>query len=150
QGLEDFVARSGQLSQTFRDFVTPAWEATLKEYLEAQTAITTFCEGKAAEFFGEHDLIVTPTLAVPPFDKALPLGPDRGTGRRIARQPGWTCTWPFNLTGEPALSLPWGWTEGNLPIGLQLVGRRGQDGLVLRVAAALEKIVSPTYRAPAL
>jgi Asp-tRNA(Asn)/Glu-tRNA(Gln) amidotransferase A subunit family amidase len=147
--LADFVSVADQMSPTYRDFVTPAWEVTLKEYLLAQAAVTDFCEKTAPALFAGYDLIATPTLAVPPFDKDLPLGPEAVSGRKIDARMGWAFTWPFNLTGEPAVSLPCGWTEKeNLPIGLQLVGRRGQDGLVLRAAAAVERLVSPTYRRP--
>jgi aspartyl-tRNA(Asn)/glutamyl-tRNA(Gln) amidotransferase subunit A len=54
------------------------------------------------------------------------------------RHLGWFFTWPFNLTGQPAISIRCGWTKDGLPLGLQIVGRRGADGLVLRVAAAIE------------
>ena len=47
---------------------------------------------------------------------------------------------PFNLTGHPALSLPCGWTEERLPIGLQLVGRWHDDAFLLDVAARLEAV----------
>jgi aspartyl-tRNA(Asn)/glutamyl-tRNA(Gln) amidotransferase subunit A len=52
---------------------------------------------------------------------------------------GWSAfTYPFNLTGQPAIALPCGRTAGGLPIGLQLVGRRFEDALLLRAAAAVE------------
>jgi aspartyl-tRNA(Asn)/glutamyl-tRNA(Gln) amidotransferase subunit A len=47
-------------------------------------------------------------------------------------------TFPFNLTGQPAASVPAGFTPDGLPVGLQIVGRRLEDGLVLRASAAYE------------
>jgi aspartyl-tRNA(Asn)/glutamyl-tRNA(Gln) amidotransferase subunit A len=48
-------------------------------------------------------------------------------------------TYPFNLTQQPAVSVPVGLSSKGLPIGLQIVGRRGDDALVLRAARALEQ-----------
>src|SRR5262249_39471809 len=149
-GLADFVRNAEQLSPTFREFVTPAWEVTLKEYIEAQVAVTDFCEKKAAKFFEGYDLIATPTLAVAPLDTDLDPGPDEVNGKKIDPHLGWGYTWPFNLTGEPAVSIPCGWTKEGLPLGLQLVGRRGADGLVLRVAAAIEAQAPWSDRRPLL
>ena len=83
-------------------------------------------------------LMATPTLAVPPFSTKLPLGPEQVRGENVDPQVGWTFTWPFNVTGQPAVSIPCGLTKDGLPLGLQLVGRRGADALILRVAAAIE------------
>jgi len=47
-------------------------------------------------------------------------------------------TYPFNLTGQPAATVPAGFTADGLPVGLQIVGQRLQDAVVLRAAAALE------------
>ena len=47
-------------------------------------------------------------------------------------------TFAFNLTGQPAISVPVGWTDDGLPIGLQIVGRQRADAMVLRAAAAVE------------
>ena len=47
---------------------------------------------------------------------------------------------PWDLTGSPAVSVPFGWSADNLPIGLQLVGRHFDEATVLRVAAALEEL----------
>ena len=49
-------------------------------------------------------------------------------------------TYPFNLTGNPAITLPCGWTAKGLPVGLQFVGRRLEDAVVLRAAAAFEAL----------
>jgi aspartyl-tRNA(Asn)/glutamyl-tRNA(Gln) amidotransferase subunit A len=52
---------------------------------------------------------------------------------------GWLLTYPFNLTGQPAISVPCGFSAEGLPIGLQIVGRRHADAIVLRAAAAYEE-----------
>jgi aspartyl-tRNA(Asn)/glutamyl-tRNA(Gln) amidotransferase subunit A len=136
------------LSDTFAAFVEPGLKLALADYLMAQSRVTTFLEQSAPEYWQDCDILATPTLAVPPFDAALPLGPDRVLGEAIDPQLGWAFTWPFNLTGQPAVSIPCGWTEDGLPLGLQLVGRRGADGLILRVAAAIEALAPWSVRRP--
>jgi aspartyl-tRNA(Asn)/glutamyl-tRNA(Gln) amidotransferase subunit A len=88
-------------------------------------------------FFARHDLLLTPTLAVPPFPVGEE-GPREVAGRAVGRF-GWTpFTYPFNLTGQPALTVPAGWTAAGLPVGLQLVGRRFDEATILRAGAAFE------------
>ena len=84
-------------------------------------------------FHRDYDLLVTPTLAVPAFDvgREFPEGCKRWTD--------WTpFTFPFNLTGQPAASIPCGFTKGGLPVGLHLVGPKYADARVLRAARAFE------------
>ena len=84
-----------------------------------------------------YDLLLTPTLAVPPFpvQSAGPRDHRRPHGRRAA----WLAfTFPFNMTGQPAASIPAGFTRDGLPVGLQIVGRHLDDPLVLRASAAFE------------
>jgi aspartyl-tRNA(Asn)/glutamyl-tRNA(Gln) amidotransferase subunit A len=85
--------------------------------------------------FARYDLLLTPTIACPPFAVGLDHPP------AIAGTPvglyGWMpFTYPFNLTGQPAASVPCGFTKDGLPIGLQIVGRRHADTTVLTAAAA--------------
>ncbi|MCX5906691.1 MAG: amidase family protein, partial [Deltaproteobacteria bacterium] len=89
-------------------------------------------------FFEKYDFLVTPTLPCPAFAVGLE-NPKEIAGRPIDRY-GWLpFTYPFNLTGQPAASVPCGFTKSGLPIGLQIVGRRYDDGTVLRASAAFEK-----------
>jgi aspartyl-tRNA(Asn)/glutamyl-tRNA(Gln) amidotransferase subunit A len=84
-------------------------------------------------FHRDYDLLVTPTLAVPAFGvgREYPEGNKRWTD--------WTpFTYPFNLTGQPAASIPCGFTKAGLPVGLHIVGPRYADALVLRAARAFE------------
>jgi aspartyl-tRNA(Asn)/glutamyl-tRNA(Gln) amidotransferase subunit A len=86
-------------------------------------------------FHREYDLLVTPTLAVPAFDVGLEH-PGAASGKRWT---DWTpFTYPFNLTQQPAASIPCGLTKAGLPVGLQIVGPRYADALVLRAARAFE------------
>jgi aspartyl-tRNA(Asn)/glutamyl-tRNA(Gln) amidotransferase subunit A len=83
-------------------------------------------------FHRDYDLLVTPTLAVAAFDVGQET-PVKG------RWTDWTpFTYPFNLTGQPAASIPCGFTRAGLPVGLQIVGPRFADALVLRAARAFE------------
>ncbi|MDR6289881.1 aspartyl-tRNA(Asn)/glutamyl-tRNA(Gln) amidotransferase subunit A [Inquilinus ginsengisoli] len=86
-------------------------------------------------FHQDWDLLLMPTLPIPAFaaGQDLPLAPD---GSYWA---DWTpFTYPFNLTQQPAASVPCGLTSAGLPIGLQIIGPMFQDGLVLRAARAFE------------
>jgi aspartyl-tRNA(Asn)/glutamyl-tRNA(Gln) amidotransferase subunit A len=84
-------------------------------------------------FHRDYDLLVTPTLAVPAFDAGVEFPP--GKKRWI----DWTpFSFPFNLTQQPAASIPCGLTRDGLPVGLHIVGPRYNDALVLRAARAFE------------
>jgi aspartyl-tRNA(Asn)/glutamyl-tRNA(Gln) amidotransferase subunit A len=88
--------------------------------------------------FDAADLLATPTVPVPAFEAGLdsPVRDGRATSYL-----GWTgFTYPFNLSGHPAATMPCGFTSEGLPVGLQLVGRMGDDALVLRAAAAFEAL----------
>jgi aspartyl-tRNA(Asn)/glutamyl-tRNA(Gln) amidotransferase subunit A len=88
--------------------------------------------------FERYDLLLTPTIACPPFPVGLDH-PSEVAGRAVEPY-GWIpFTYPFNLTGQPAASVPCGFTRTGLPIGLQVVGRRHADAAVLRASAAFER-----------
>ena len=96
------------------------------------------------QFMQGYDLIVTPTVAVPAFE-AKPAGHEVMNAETML---GWTpFTYPFNLTQQPAITVPCGLTKDGLPIGLQLVGPMFSDALVLRAARAFEErhpVLRPT------
>jgi len=90
-------------------------------------------------FFEKYDLLLTPTIACPPF----PVGLDNPTeiaGRPVGAYAWIPFTYPFNCTGQPAASVPAGFTASGLPVGLQIVGRRFADAAVLRASAAFERL----------
>jgi len=97
-------------------------------------------------FHEKYDLLVTPTVPLGAFDVGHEVPPGSG----LTRWAEWTpFTYPFNLTQQPAVTVPCGLTPAGLPIGLQLVGARHADALVLRVAAAYAA-AAPFGRAPML
>jgi aspartyl-tRNA(Asn)/glutamyl-tRNA(Gln) amidotransferase subunit A len=89
-------------------------------------------------FFERYDLLVTPTIACLPF-ACTADAPSEIAGRPIGRYDWIPFTYPFNLTGQPAVSVPAGFSRDGLPVGLQIVGRRFDDLGVLRAAAAFER-----------
>ncbi|MEO5697571.1 MAG: amidase [Burkholderiaceae bacterium] len=87
------------------------------------------------QFMQRYDLLVTPSVAVPAFD-AKPAGHSPMTPEAML---GWTpFSYPFNLTQQPACTIPCGLTAAGLPIGIQFVGPMFDDAIVLRAARAYE------------
>jgi aspartyl-tRNA(Asn)/glutamyl-tRNA(Gln) amidotransferase subunit A len=90
-----------------------------------------------ARFHREFDVLLTPTLPIPAFETGhlAPQGTD---------QTNWThwtpFSFPFNLTQQPAASIPCGFTSAGLPVGMQIVAAKYQEDLVLRVARAFEEL----------
>lgn len=110
---------------------------------------------RLAAFFEPWDLLLTPTLALPParLGEMTTLSGDVDTyGRTLARYTPFTG--PFNATGQPAISLPLHWNAAGLPIGVQFVAGFGHDAVLLQLAAELEQSVrwfdrvAPTSLAP--
>jgi aspartyl-tRNA(Asn)/glutamyl-tRNA(Gln) amidotransferase subunit A len=96
------------------------------------------------QFMQRFDLLLTPTVAVPAFE-ARPAGHAPMTSASML---GWTpFSYPFNLTQQPAITVPCGLTTDGLPIGLQLVGPMFGDAVVLRAARAYE-LEHPVPRPP--
>uniref|UniRef100_A0AAU2A587 Amidase n=1 Tax=Streptomyces sp. NBC_00093 TaxID=2975649 RepID=A0AAU2A587_9ACTN len=87
-------------------------------------------------FHESYDLLVTPTLPITAFE----AGVEVPVGSGLRRWTGWTpFTYPFNMTQQPAASLPVGVDGDGLPVGIQIVAARHRDDLVLRAAHALEE-----------
>jgi aspartyl-tRNA(Asn)/glutamyl-tRNA(Gln) amidotransferase subunit A len=88
-------------------------------------------------FLARFDLLITPTVAVPPFEVGRP-GLHEVNGQPSSPLGWMPFCFPFNLTGQPAASVPVGFTGAGLPVGLQIVGRRHGDHTVLAASAAFE------------
>lgn len=95
------------------------------------------------------DVLLTPTLAEPPWPIG-PLGPDGGPAMEVMSR--WTQTSPFcipfNMSGQPAVSLPLHWNEDGLPVGVQAVAAYGREDLLFRLASQLEQAMPWKHRRP--
>ncbi len=100
----------------------------------------------ARAFFAHLDLLVGPVMPVPPY------ATDRDVPEGFADEDWSWCpyTYPWNMTGQPAASVPIGFTRDGLPVGVQIVGRIGGEADVLRAAAAIECRRPLHRRRPAL
>ena len=106
------------------------------DLIAAQSARARYGEAWDAFMGSGFDLVLTPTLPTIAFTAGLDQ-PGSVAGRPTEYL-SWTAfTYPFNVSGQPAATVPCGSVDG-LPVGLQIIGRRGADALVLRAAAAFE------------
>jgi len=129
----------GQQALTDPDFRDQAWLGSRFSALDIQRLhLRRGTLGSSMrQFMTRFDLLATPALAIPAF-KARPAGQVAMTPEAML---GWTpFSYPFNLTQQPACSIPCGLTKAGLPIGLQLVGPMFGDALVLRAARAFEGV----------
>ena len=122
---------------------------SVTQYLETEDWIAAFTRQLASWWSDGFDLLLTPTLPEPPprlgyfaADAADPTI----TGLRATAFATWTC--PFNMSGQPAISLPLHWTPDGLPVGVQLVAAYGREDLLLRVASSLEQAAPWASRRP--
>jgi aspartyl-tRNA(Asn)/glutamyl-tRNA(Gln) amidotransferase subunit A len=133
---DELPAREGDLDPSLVRFLRRGGAVTTRDYLSAMARATAYWQ-EVHTFLARFDLLLTPTTAVAPF--ALGAGvPREIAGQEVSRLGWMPFTYPFNLTGQPAISVPAGWTEDGLPVGLQIVGRRHADRTVLAAAAAFE------------
>jgi aspartyl-tRNA(Asn)/glutamyl-tRNA(Gln) amidotransferase subunit A len=94
---------------------------------------------KMWRFMRGYDLLLTPTLAVPPFETDI-QGPGVIDGREVTDTYWLSFTFPINMTGQPSATVPAGFTQSGLPVGMQIVGRHLDDATVLRASAAFEGV----------
>ena len=100
-------------------------------------------------FFSRYDLLLTPVLPTPPYEPGV-AGPREIAGEKVPPLLPFCFTIPFNLTGQPAASVPAGFTEDGLPVGLQIVGRACDEPTVLRASACFEEARPWAHRWPEL
>jgi aspartyl-tRNA(Asn)/glutamyl-tRNA(Gln) amidotransferase subunit A len=145
----------------FRDRLDPHLVETVEKGLQHGAvalqdagAARTIMFRALQQLFARHDVIVSPVLTAPPppLDERLPDGPVLVNGQPTGTIRGglYPYTFPFNLTGHPALALPCGRTRTGLPIGLQVAGRWYEDHRLLGVAALLEAALQDVWRAAAI
>jgi amidase len=120
-------------------------------HLAALEFVHAFGRRLAAWWDGGFDLLLTPTQAQPPPRiGALRSTPGEPLRAFFLAAPYGVYTLPFNLSGQPAISVPSHWTSEGLPVGSQLVAAFGREDLLLQVAARLEEAVGWLDRRPPL
>jgi aspartyl-tRNA(Asn)/glutamyl-tRNA(Gln) amidotransferase subunit A len=135
--LAPFLGRRDEIEPGLARMIETTLAQPPTAYVQAWFDRLTWWQHPRA-LFATYDLLLTPTVACPPFA----IGLDNATevaGKPVDRYAWTPFTWPFNLTGQPAATVPAGFTRDGLPIGLQIVGRRYDDATVLRAAAAFER-----------
>jgi len=135
KSVEQFPKESwSELDPGLREVCEQGRRMTAMEYLEA-TAVRMRLGVLMGRFHEAYDVLVTPSLPIPAFTAGLEV-PE---GSSSPRWTSWTpFTYPFNLTQQPAASVPCGLTAEGLPVGLHIVGTRHADALVLRVCKAYQ------------
>jgi amidase/aspartyl-tRNA(Asn)/glutamyl-tRNA(Gln) amidotransferase subunit A len=149
-GLEGFKAQGFDLLASDPADLPPDWVQGIEEgrnYSFADVAaaqvVRTEVFDAIENVYDNYDLIITPTVgivAIPNATEGLTIGPDEVNGVKVHTGVGWTLTYPFNMTGHPAMSVPAGMTPEGLPVGMQIIGRRFRDAEVVNAGRALEQI----------
>jgi aspartyl-tRNA(Asn)/glutamyl-tRNA(Gln) amidotransferase subunit A len=140
-GFADLIARSGEIMDAGLVRLKEFAEAySLRDYLDALTARRAFNSAMAA-WLERFDALVMPTMPLVAFDadREVPEG-----GEADAKLPWitWTpYTYPFNITGQPAITLPVDLARGRLPVGVQIVSGWARDDFLLALAARAERVL---------
>ncbi len=134
----DLLAPKVELSTEIVDAIEAGRDTSALDYKRADIVRTDVLD-TIEEIFDSYDLLATPTIALAPFENDV-AGPSVVDGEPIDPFNGWFLTFPYNLTGHPAASIPAGFTNGDLPIGMQLAGRRFDDATVLAASETFERL----------
>lgn len=151
-----FAYQLAQLSEAQRKLIKASvlWDGSVGEQASAldiaraETQRAIICKN-VARFLQTYEFLVLPVTQVAPFPVELEY-PTEINGKSMNSYLEWMeIVYAFTLTGLPAISVPCGFTEAGLPVGLQIVGRRGDDLGVLQLAHAFEQAAGvPRPRVP--
>lgn len=136
--LAPYLDRRDEIDAGLRAIVEDALRNPPTRYPQAWLDRLAWAE-HPRRLFEKYDLLLTPTIACPPFAIGLD-NPTHIAGTAVSAYAWIPFTFPFNLTGHPASSVPCGFTRDGLPVGLQIVGRRFDDLTVLRASASFERL----------
>ena len=140
-------AKKALLDPGFARQVELSARIAVEDHLKALKARAAFCR-TVAESFCDFDLLLLPMVPIEPF-AANADGPPDMDGAPPVPWARWTpFSHPFNVTGQPAASVPCGWTRSGLPVGLQVVGARFDELRVMQFCAAWERVFDGRDRRP--
>ena len=135
KGMRELVIKYGdQMQPHLVGFLNTPF--TAEDLTDAVMGRKAVCN-KMWRFMRKYDLFLMPTISIAAFDLGI-QGPETIDGTEVGPFDWLPFTFPINMTGQPAASVPAGFTSEGLPVGLQIVGRHLDDPLVLRASAAFE------------
>jgi aspartyl-tRNA(Asn)/glutamyl-tRNA(Gln) amidotransferase subunit A len=145
RAMREMIAKHGrQMSSHLVDLMSREWTA---EDLTSANIARKAVVNKMWRLMSRYDLLLTPTASVAAFPIHM-QGPDKIAGRYVRPESFLAFTFPCNFTGQPAASVPAGFTRNGLPVGLQIIGRHLDDAMVLRASAAFESVQPWAHRWP--
>jgi len=144
-----FVAMYGEQYQNdpeFRRWVNPLVTGNIEQGLKLSVEEIAWAHrqrseiwNRVKEFFDKYDLLLTPTTPIPPFLAEVKF-PTEIAGKPMENYLDWAMlTYAITMTGHPAISVPCGWMENGLPVGVQIVGRHHGEAALFKAAAAYEQ-----------
>jgi len=142
QGLDLLKDHRDDFPPQYLEWVERGYKLTTLDFYSDQ-AVRTEIYDAIQRVFETYDLLVTPTLACLPVDNATDgntVGPSWVNGEEVDPLIGWCLTYFVNFSGHPAASIPAGLSPDNLPVGMQVIGRRYADADVLAASAVFERL----------
>jgi aspartyl-tRNA(Asn)/glutamyl-tRNA(Gln) amidotransferase subunit A len=135
RGMRDLVGKHAEhmMPHLVEAILAPMTDVQITDAIVGRKKIAN----QSWRFMRTYDLLLTPTIAVSPFKQGI-QGPETIEGETAGPFEWVAFTYQFNMTGQPAATVPAGFTKDGLPVGLQIVGRHLDDATVLRAAAAYE------------
>jgi aspartyl-tRNA(Asn)/glutamyl-tRNA(Gln) amidotransferase subunit A len=127
-----------KMTPSFVKLIEAGFNYNSQELLKAEYMAMKFYD-QFYEYFKEYDILITPTIAITAFELGKSF-PEQIAGKSVSPAAWMPFTYPFNMSGHPAASIPCGWSSEGLPIGMQIVGRRFDEATVLQVSKAFEEI----------
>lgn len=131
-----FTSAQRDRAVVIRDWTEPVGRIGARQLFDAMQTMRRMRE-RAVRLFDDIDFLLLPSVHLPPFAAELPAAEPE-----VLFAP-WINTFLFNITEQPAASLPCGQTSSGAPVGLQIVGRRFDDEGVIRMSAAFERLEGP-------
>jgi aspartyl-tRNA(Asn)/glutamyl-tRNA(Gln) amidotransferase subunit A len=128
--------------------IEDGYRCSMEQYIQMRGRKYAYCDS-VRPLFEKYDLLLTPSLSVAAFP-VMRLNPEHWPQHVWDWIPWASFSYPFNFTGQPASTVPCGFTPAGLPVGLQIVGRLRDDLTVLQASAAFEKARPWAAKRPAL